>query len=65
MFAHVTIWVDPTQGISYKQIFYEPSGDNRTATYTNIRYNQPIARAMSSTSARHRPGALPRCSSSR
>lgn len=43
MFPHVTIWIDPTQGVSYKQIFYEPGGDNRTATYTNIRYNQPIA----------------------
>jgi len=43
MFPHVTIWIDPTQGISYKQIFYEPGGDNRTATYKNIRYNQPVA----------------------
>jgi outer membrane lipoprotein-sorting protein len=43
MFPHVTIWIDPTQSISYKQIFYEPGGDKRTATYNNIRYNQPIA----------------------
>ena len=43
MFPHVTIWIDPTRGISYKQIFYEPGGDMRTATYKNIRYNQPIA----------------------
>jgi outer membrane lipoprotein-sorting protein len=43
MFPHVTIWIDPTQGISYKQIFYEPGGDKRTATYKNVRYNQPIA----------------------
>jgi outer membrane lipoprotein-sorting protein len=43
MFPHVTIWIDPTQGISYKQVFYEPGGDMRTATYTKIRYNQPIA----------------------
>jgi outer membrane lipoprotein-sorting protein len=43
MFPHVTIWIDPAQGISYKQIFYEPGGDKRTATYKNIRYNQPIA----------------------
>jgi outer membrane lipoprotein-sorting protein len=42
MFPHVTIWIDPAQGISYKQIFYEPGGDKRTATYKNIRYNQPI-----------------------
>jgi outer membrane lipoprotein-sorting protein len=43
MFPHVTIWIDPTEGISYKQIFYETGGDKRTATFTNIRYNQPIA----------------------
>jgi outer membrane lipoprotein-sorting protein len=43
MFTHVTIWIDPTQGISYKQIFFEAGGDKRTATYKNIRYNQPIA----------------------
>ena len=43
MFPHVTIWIDPAQGINYKQIFYEPGGDKRTATYKNIRYNQPIA----------------------
>jgi outer membrane lipoprotein-sorting protein len=42
MFSHVTIWVDPTRGVSYKQIFYQPSGDLRTATYKNIRYNSPI-----------------------
>jgi outer membrane lipoprotein-sorting protein len=37
MFTHVTIWVDPARSVSYKQIFYQPSGDKRTATYTNIR----------------------------
>jgi outer membrane lipoprotein-sorting protein len=39
MFTHVTIWVDPTRSVSYKQVFYQPSGDKRSATYTNIRYN--------------------------
>jgi outer membrane lipoprotein-sorting protein len=39
MFTHVTIWVDPARSVSYKQIFYQPSGDKRTATYSNIRYN--------------------------
>jgi outer membrane lipoprotein-sorting protein len=44
LFSHVTIWIDPVRGISLKQIFYEgQSGDMRTATYTNIRYNVPIA----------------------
>ena len=42
LFTHVTIWVDPVRGVSLKQIFYEPGGDTRTATYTNIRYNQPV-----------------------
>jgi outer membrane lipoprotein-sorting protein len=46
MFNHVTIWVDPARGISLKQIFYQPSGDMRTATYKNIRYNSPIAGAV-------------------
>jgi outer membrane lipoprotein-sorting protein len=42
MFSHVTIWIDPTRSISYKQIFYQPSGDTRTAIYKDIRYNSPI-----------------------
>jgi outer membrane lipoprotein-sorting protein len=42
MFTHVTIWVDASRGVSYKQVFYQPSGDSRTATYTNIRYNVPL-----------------------
>ncbi len=42
MFTHVTIWVDATKSISYKQVFYQPSGDMRTAVYKNIRYNAPI-----------------------
>jgi len=42
LFSHVTIWVDPARSVSYKQIFYQPSGDKRTATYTNIRYNVPL-----------------------
>lgn len=32
MFTHVTIWVDPARGVSHKQVFYQPSGDLRTAT---------------------------------
>jgi outer membrane lipoprotein-sorting protein len=41
-FTHVTIWVDPTRGISLKQIFYAPNGDTRTALYTNIKLNTRI-----------------------
>ena len=41
-FTHVTIWVEPSRGINHKQIFYQPSGDLRTTTYKNIRYNSPV-----------------------
>jgi outer membrane lipoprotein-sorting protein len=42
-FSHVTVWIDPARSLSLKQIFYEPSGDNRTAIYTGIKYNTKIA----------------------
>jgi outer membrane lipoprotein-sorting protein len=42
LFTHVTVWIDPTRSLSLKQIFYEPSGDNRTATYAAIKYNTRI-----------------------
>jgi outer membrane lipoprotein-sorting protein len=45
-FSHVTVWIDPTRSLSLKQIFYEPSGDNRTATYTGIKYNAKIPADM-------------------
>ncbi len=41
-FSHVTVWIDPARSLSLKQIFYEPSGDNRTATYSGIKYNTKI-----------------------
>ena len=41
-FSHVTIWVDPTRGISLKQVFLAPNGDMRTATYSNIKLNASI-----------------------
>jgi outer membrane lipoprotein-sorting protein len=42
MFTHVTVWIDPTRSLSLRQVFYEPSGDNRAATYTGIKYNAKI-----------------------
>ncbi|HEY0307897.1 MAG TPA: outer membrane lipoprotein-sorting protein [Acidobacteriaceae bacterium] len=42
MFSKISIWVDPTRGVSLKQIFTEPSGDSRTAFYSGIRVNAPI-----------------------
>jgi outer membrane lipoprotein-sorting protein len=38
-FTHITIWVDPARAVSLKQIFYTPSGDTRTATYSSIKVN--------------------------
>lgn len=40
--THITIWVDLKRGISLKQQFFLPSEDQKTATYTHIRYNQKI-----------------------
>lgn len=46
-FSHITIWLDPVRDVSLKQVLYEasggtPTGDTRTAYYTNVRLNQPI-----------------------
>jgi outer membrane lipoprotein-sorting protein len=40
--THMTIWVDPSRGIELKQSLYMPSGDYRTAVYTDIKYNQKV-----------------------
>ena len=40
LFTKVEIWIDPQTATSRKQIFYTPSGDSRTATYTGIKLNQ-------------------------
>ena len=40
--SHITIWVDLKRGVSLKQQFFLPSEDQKTATYTHIRYNQKI-----------------------
>jgi outer membrane lipoprotein-sorting protein len=41
-FSHITVWIDPARSISLKQIFYQPSGDTRTVTYSNIGYNTAV-----------------------
>lgn len=41
-FSHITIWIDPVRDVSLKQVSYQPSGDTRTAYFTNIRLNQPV-----------------------
>jgi len=46
-FSKVTIWVDPVRDISLKQILEQPqSGDTRTNTFTNIKYNEPISASV-------------------
>ena len=40
--THVTIWVDTTRSVTLKQVFYTPSGDYRTETYSNIKLNGNI-----------------------
>ncbi|WP_251106469.1 LolA family protein [Alloacidobacterium dinghuense] len=46
MFTHVTIWIDPARAISLKQVFFQESGDTRTAIYSNIQMNQVPASAF-------------------
>ena len=40
--THMTIWVDPVRDVQLKQSLYMPSGDYRTAVYTDIKYNQKV-----------------------
>lgn len=46
MFSHITIWVDPMEGVSLKQQFFTPSGDYRTTYFSHIRYNQKIVESV-------------------
>lgn len=41
LFPKITIWIDPTRGVSIKQFFDEGQGQSRTCTYSNIKVNQP------------------------
>jgi outer membrane lipoprotein-sorting protein len=43
MFSTITLWIDPTRGVSVQQQFQEPSGDYRLAKYSNILLNQKIS----------------------
>lgn len=38
-YSHLTLWVDLSRDISMKLTMFQPSGDSRTATYSNIQYN--------------------------
>ena len=46
-YTHITVWIDPARGVTLKQVFFaasegKPSGDTRTAFYTNIRLNETV-----------------------
>lgn len=38
-YSHLTLWVDLNRDISMKLAMFQPSGDSRTATYSDIQYN--------------------------
>jgi len=42
LFPKVVIWIDPSRGVSLKQIFDEGQGQSRTCIYSNIKVNQPL-----------------------
>lgn len=42
MFQTITLWIDPTRGISVQQKLESPSGDYRLATYKNIKINAKL-----------------------
>jgi len=42
MFSHFILWMDPARDVSLKQQAFEPSGDFRTATYSNIKINDKV-----------------------
>ena len=42
MFDRIIIWEDAQKGISLKQQAFEPSGDYRIATYSNIKVNSKV-----------------------
>lgn len=42
MFSRFILWIDPVRDVSLKQQAFEPSGDFRTATYSNIKLNEKV-----------------------
>ncbi len=42
IFDRILLWIDPAQGVSVQQQFFEPSGDYRLAKYSNIKLNQNV-----------------------
>jgi outer membrane lipoprotein-sorting protein len=42
-FSRIILWIDPQNGVSVQQQFFEPSGDYRLAKYSGIKINHGIA----------------------
>ncbi|HWK31789.1 MAG TPA: outer-membrane lipoprotein carrier protein LolA [Terriglobales bacterium] len=42
MFSRFILWIDPVRDVSLRQEAFEPSGDFRTATYSNIKLNEKV-----------------------
>lgn len=40
--ARILLWIDPAQGISVQQQFFQPSGDYRLAKYSDVQLNQRV-----------------------
>ncbi len=40
--THVTVWIDLDRDVTLKLIFFSPSGDTNTATYSDIRLNKQV-----------------------
>lgn len=43
VFAKIWLWIDPANGISVQQQFFELSGDYRLAKYSDLKLNQKIS----------------------
>jgi outer membrane lipoprotein-sorting protein len=41
-FNHIWLWIDPARGVSVRQQLFQPGGDYRLATYSDIRLNEKI-----------------------
>ena len=41
-FSQVTVWIDPVQDVSLKQVFDLPGGDQRTSFFTDIHRNEKV-----------------------
>lgn len=41
-FPKITVWIDPSRGVSLKQVFDEGQGQTRTAVYSNIKLAQSV-----------------------